>query len=98
MKYKLKVYSIWEYGQRKDSQGNPHQEDCTYPMPNELKNTDRTFILCDGMGGHDAGEVASTTVCQSMGNYILNDCHDADGIFSDDKLKENFSSPNILEV
>ena len=88
MKYKLKVYSIWEYGQRKDSQGNPHQEDCTYPMPNELKDTDRTFILCDGMGGHDAGEVASATVCQSMGNYILNDSHDADGIFSDDKLKE----------
>lgn len=88
MKYKLKVYSIWEYGQRKDSQGNPHQEDCTYPMPNELKDTDRTFILCDGMGGHDAGEVASATVCQSMGNYILKDSHDADGIFSDDILKE----------
>ena len=88
MKYKLKVYSIWEYGQRKDSQGNPHQEDCTYPMPNELKDTDRTFILCDGMGGHDAGEVASATVCQSMGNYIFKDSHDADGIFSDDILKE----------
>ncbi len=87
MKYKLKVYSIWEYGKRKDADGNPHQEDCTYPMPEDLKDSDRTFILCDGMGGHDAGEVASATVCQTMGNYILDDGHDAEGIFADDDLK-----------
>jgi len=87
MKYKIKVYSIWEYGQRKDAEGNPHQEDCTYPLPNDLKDSDRTFILCDGMGGHDAGEVASATVCQTMGNYILNDGHDAEGIFTDVDLK-----------
>lgn len=87
MKYKLKVYSIWEYGQRKDSEGNPHQEDCTYPLPNDLKDSDRTFILCDGMGGHDAGEVASATVCETMGNYLLNDGHDSGGVFTDDDLR-----------
>lgn len=87
MKYKLKVYSIWEYGQRKDAEGNPHQEDCTYPLPKDLKDSDRTFILCDGMGGHDAGEVASATVCETMGSYILSDGHDSDGIFTDDDLK-----------
>ena len=87
MKYKLKVYSIWEYGQRKDAEGNPHQEDSTYPAHDDLKDTDRTFILCDGMGGHDAGEVASATVCRAMGDYILNDGHDADGIFTDEDLK-----------
>ena len=87
MKYKLKVYSIWEIGKRKDSNGNPHQEDCTYPLPDELKDSDRTFILCDGMGGHDAGEIASATVCQAMGNYIINDGHDTEGVFTDDDLK-----------
>lgn len=87
MKYKIKVYSIWEYGQRKDSEGNPHQEDCTFPLPENLKDSDRTFILCDGMGGHDAGEVASATVCEAMGNYILNDGHDAEGVFTDEYLK-----------
>lgn len=87
MKYKLKVYCIWEFGRRKDAEGNPHQEDCTFPMPNELKDSDRTFILCDGMGGHDAGEVASATVCETMGNYILSDGHDPEGIFTDEDLK-----------
>lgn len=87
MKYKLKVYSIWEFGQRKDADGNPHQEDSTFPMPGELNDSDRTFILCDGMGGHDAGEVASATVCEAMGESILNDGHDAEGVFTDDDLK-----------
>lgn len=88
MKYKIKVYSIWEFGQRKDAEGNPHQEDCTYPLPADLKDTDRTFILCDGMGGHDAGEVASATVCQAMGEYIAQDKErEAKDIFSDNVLK-----------
>lgn len=92
MKYKLRVYSIWEYGQRKDSEGNPHQEDCTFPLPKYLKDSDRTFILCDGMGGHDAGEVASATVCETMGNYILNDGHDEEGIFTDEDLRNAISA------
>lgn len=87
MRYKLKVYSIWEFGKRKDAEGNPHQEDCTFPLPNDLKASDRTFILCDGMGGHDAGEVASSTVCQAMGKYILNSDHDTDRGFTDEDLK-----------
>lgn len=87
MKYKIRVYSIWEAGQRKDKDGNPHQEDCTYPLPDNLSETDRTFILCDGMGGHDAGEVASATVCQTMADSILNDGHDSDGFFTDDDLR-----------
>lgn len=87
MKYKLKVYSIWEYGERKDAEGKPHQEDCTFPLPDDLNDADRTFILCDGMGGHEAGEVASSTVCRVMGEFIAGDGHDADRIFTDDDLK-----------
>lgn len=86
MRYRLKVYSIFEVGNRKDAQGNPHQEDCTFPLPSQLRDSDRTFILCDGMGGHDAGEIASSTVCQAMGDYILNDGHDAEGYFTDTDL------------
>lgn len=86
MKYKLKVYSIWEFGQRKDAEGNPHQEDSLYPAFGEATEADRTFILCDGMGGHDAGEVASATVCEAMSASIQNNGHDAEGVFTYEDL------------
>lgn len=88
MKYKLKVYNIWECGQRKDSQGNEHQEDNIFPESGKLSDDDRLFILCDGMGGHDAGEVASATVCEAMSESILNDGHDQEEIFT----SEDFSN------
>lgn len=86
MKYKLKVYGIWEFGQRKDSQGNPHQEDSMFPEFGKQSDSDRLFILCDGMGGHDAGEVASATVCEAMSQSILNDGHDTEGLFTPEDL------------
>lgn len=86
MRYKISVYNIWEPGKRFDREGNPHQEDYTFPMPDKMSSSDRTFILCDGMGGHDAGEVASATVCKAMGDSIINDGHDADGVFTDEDL------------
>ncbi len=86
MKYKLNVYSIWEPGQRVDSHGNPHQEDSLYPPHGEPADGCRTFVLCDGMGGHEAGEVASSTVCQTMARSIAGDGHDAEGVFTDGDL------------
>lgn len=88
MKYKLKAYCILEDGQRKDSQGNPHQEDSVFPERDKLSDNDRLFILCDGMGGHDAGEVASATVCETMGKSILNDGHDEEGVFTHEYLAD----------
>ena len=86
MKYKLTSFSILEYGQRKDAQGNPHQEDSLFPVHNQLSNDDRLFIVCDGMGGHDFGEVASATVCEAMSKAILEKTSETD--FTDDILKE----------
>lgn len=99
MKYQLKVYSIWEDGQRKDAQGNPHQEDSIYPPYGKEKDSDRLFILCDGMGGHDAGEVASATVCEAMSSSILNDGHDASGIFTQEDFNRALDSAfNALDA
>lgn len=81
MEYKLKVYDIWEFGQRVDKAGNPHQEDSMYPAFGESTEADRMFILCDGMGGHDAGEVASATVCEEMSRSV-NDALDGGADFS----------------
>lgn len=36
------------------------------------QDSSRIFVLCDGMGGHGHGEVASTTVSESVYNYLNN--------------------------
>ena len=66
--------SINEIGQRSN------QEDSIIQWNNRL------FVLCDGMGGHEKGEVASQTVCQSLVKWFEE--HVKDNSFSDDKLRE----------
>ncbi|MCD7721561.1 MAG: protein phosphatase 2C domain-containing protein [Prevotellaceae bacterium] len=96
MKYKLCVYSIWEAGKRVDAEGKPHQEDDMYPAHGCATDKDRLFILCDGMGGHEAGEVASATVCEAMSHSILSATPDPEGDFPDElfhsALKAAFSA------
>lgn len=82
MKYIIEVRDIWEIGQR------ANQEDSLYPAYKEAKDSDRMFIVCDGMGGHESGEVASATVCEAMSRYIMENCPDAEGEFTDDNLRE----------
>lgn len=45
-----------------------NQEDYLYPSPADTNS--RVFILCDGMGGHDNGEVASMTAGDTLGDYL----------------------------
>lgn len=88
MEYKIKALSVYEYGQRKDKAGNPHQEDWLYPsLGNIDDSSDRLFILCDGMGGHAAGEVASSTVCEAMSRTIVS-AMDAGEEFSESLLQK----------
>ena len=65
LNYKIKVFSIQEIGQREN------QEDSLFPAHGQVKEEeDRIYILCDGMGGHDSGEIASQTVCQAMSEVL----------------------------
>lgn len=73
MDYRLKTYTIWHPGKRTDADGNPHQEDSIFPAHGHGSDDDRLFILCDGMGGHMAGELASAAVCDAMSRSILSD-------------------------
>lgn len=75
---KISLYpplSIHEMGQR------PNQEDSIIQWENRL------FILCDGMGGHEKGEVASQTVCQSLATWFENNIT-SDEPFTDNQLRE----------
>lgn len=45
-----------------------NQEDYLYPTQADI-NT-RVFIMCDGIGGHDNGEVASMTAGSTLGDYL----------------------------
>lgn len=65
MNFSLQPYNLQELGQRSN------QEDALYPGIGRCTPNDRLFILCDGMGGHEKGEVASNTVCEAMSDYIL---------------------------
>lgn len=75
---KIELYpqlSIHEIGQR------DNQEDAIVQWDNRL------FILCDGMGGHEKGEVASQTVCQSLTTWFEEHVT-PDAPFTDEQLRE----------
>lgn len=75
---KIELYpplSIHEIGQREN------QEDSIIQWNNRL------FVLCDGMGGHEKGEVASQTVCLSLVTWFDNNIK-PDEPFCDDQLRE----------
>lgn len=76
MKYILEYTQLYELGQRSN------QEDSLYPVAEGLTENS-LYIVCDGMGGHDSGEVASSIVCQAMSRYVM-EHHKTDEPFTDE--------------
>ena len=73
--------SVYETGRR------DNQEDSIFPALGEATCKDRVFVLCDGMGGHEHGEVASQTVCDTIPQYLQNHWPE-DGRVSDQLVKD----------
>lgn len=48
----------------------PHNEDCIYPLSSQAAGTDSVFLVCDGVGGQEKGEVASALACESLSGYF----------------------------
>ena len=74
MNFKIKAYNLQELGQR------ANQEDSLFPALGKLTPDDRLFILCDGMGGHEKGEVASATVCETISRVVLSAWHPSEAL------------------
>lgn len=72
---------IYELGQR------TNQEDSLFPPFVRKPLSEDCYILCDGMGGHSAGEVASGAVCETMGRYVREHARE-DGLFEEKDFQE----------
>ena len=70
--------AIHELGKR------ANQEDSIYPIVGKATESDRLFLLCDGMGGHEHGEVASQGICKSLSSFLLQHAVASEGL--EDKL------------
>ncbi|MDE6551367.1 MAG: protein phosphatase 2C domain-containing protein [Muribaculaceae bacterium] len=58
------IYSFHQLGNREN------QEDSRYPNFDHPSNDNAAFAVCDGVGGCDKGEVASSTVCNRIGEIL----------------------------
>lgn len=80
MKYKIfQPLAIHEIGQRKN------QEDTIFPAKGVATTDNRLFMVCDGMGGHEHGEVASGILCKAVSDFFA---EDTDGFVSDIDVKD----------
>lgn len=77
MKYKIRALTIWEQGKYREN-----QEDAVFPALGTTTEQDRLFMVCDGMGGHEAGEVASNAVIEAISKRVLSDAT-PEGSFDD---------------
>lgn len=59
-----------------------------YPKYGQATSEDRLFIVCDGMGGHECGEVASQLVCDTLSQCIRDNWHEA--VFTDVLFRNAF--------
>ncbi|WMJ22754.1 protein phosphatase 2C domain-containing protein [Paludicola sp. MB14-C6] len=68
--------------------GRSNNEDyCCY----NITNAQSQFILCDGLGGHHDGEIASKLVCDYLLNESKNDCS-----YDENTLLEMMNNANIM--
>lgn len=59
-----KPYAVSEKG------GRLNNEDSIYPLPETITSGQKLFLVCDGVGGAEKGEIASYLACESFQTYL----------------------------
>lgn len=59
------IYYLHEIGRKKN------QEDYIWPAPGTAVPENKIFIICDGVGGSENGEIASRMIADYTGNILL---------------------------
>ena len=59
------IYYLYEIG------GKKNQEDYIWPSPGMAAASDKIFIVCDGVGGSENGEIASRIIAEHVGKSLL---------------------------
>ncbi|MDR0430488.1 MAG: protein phosphatase 2C domain-containing protein [Tannerellaceae bacterium] len=49
-----------------------NNEDSLYPQPEAVKPNQKLFLVCDGVGGAEKGEIASSLACDYFQSYFSN--------------------------
>ena len=57
-------YSFCETGRRNNN------EDSIFPEKGNASELDKLFIVCDGIGGYEGGEIVSRAVCKSLSSFL----------------------------
>jgi len=62
--YYSQLYGFSEKGQRSNN------EDCVYPSLNTAAVNPQVVIVCDGVGGAEKGEIASSIACATLSKFL----------------------------
>ena len=50
--------------------GRANNEDCIYPSSECADSHQRLFLVCDGVGGSERGEIASALACDALQTFF----------------------------
>lgn len=67
-----------------------NQEDFLWPLPEMVSSDNRVFLMCDGVGGQDSGEIASQVAATAIGEYLTGH-QSRDGIVTKEMFEDALS-------